>query len=80
MIKEQHLDRFVARNMETLPDSLTDRKEHLVTLLSLLPKNYARRSGVVMALEAIRTHEQEQLKFRELLNPSQHDGHNGGGK
>lgn len=67
MINPKHLDHFVARFMSALPPNFADRKEDLVTLLCLLPKSYPRRLDLVAALEALRAHEIEQLKFRELL-------------
>ena len=72
MINPKHLDHFVARFMANLPDSLAARKEDLVTLLVLLPKNYPRRFEVIQAIDALRAHEQAQLKFQQVLN--------GGGK
>ena len=36
-------------------------------LLCLLPKSYPRRIDIVKALEALRAHEHEQLKFADLL-------------
>lgn len=68
MIPDKHLDSFVARFMGNLPDSLTARKEDLVTLLCLLPKKYPRRDEILKALELIRAHEREQMKFSDLLN------------
>ena len=53
--------------MANLPDSLTARKEDLITLLSLLPKNYARRGEIILALEAIHAHERAQMEFQALL-------------
>lgn len=67
MINAKHLDAFVARFMSNLPDKFSERKEDLVTLLCLLPKTYPRRIAVITALEALRAHELEQLKFRELI-------------
>jgi len=61
MINPEHLDHFVARFMAALPEKFSDRKEDLVTLLCLLPKDYPRRKDIVKALEALRAHEQTQL-------------------
>lgn len=63
-----HLNHFVARCMDHLPDSLSARKEDLVTLLSLLPKWYPRRQEIVIVLRGIQQHEAAQATFRELLN------------
>ena len=77
-INPKHLNSFVARTMANLSDSMAERKEDLVTLLCLLPKNYEHRNGVIKAIEAIRAHELAQLKFQDLLQPADHrDGHNG---
>jgi hypothetical protein len=57
----------VARTIARLPDNIAQRKEDLVTLLVLLPKNYPRRTEVKQVLESIRAHELAQMKFQELL-------------
>jgi len=69
----KHLDRFVARTMANLSDRLSERKEDLVTLLRLLPKNYARRTDIMIVLRGIQQHERAQSKFQSLL-----ETHNGG--
>lgn len=58
---------IVGRFMDRLPDSLSARKEDLVTLLGLLPKDYPLRAEIRTTLELIHAHEREQMKFRELL-------------
>lgn len=68
MINPVHLDHFVARSMAALPDKISERKEDLVTLLWLLPKDYPRRIDIIKALELIKQHEQAQFKFAALLN------------
>jgi hypothetical protein len=68
MIKPHHLDHFVARYIFRLPENINDRKEDLVTLLSLLPKDYPRRREIRALLEIIRAHELAQMRFQELLN------------
>ena len=67
MVKPEFLERFVARVMSNLPDSLSERKQDLVTLLVLLPKNFSKRTEIIRALEAIRAHEMVQGKFKLLL-------------
>ena len=69
MIKQHHLDNFVARYIARLPEKISERKEDLVTLLVLLPKNYSRRQDVKQLIESIRAHEQAQMRFQELLQP-----------
>ena len=49
--------------MANLPDSLSARKEDLVTLLVLLPKNYSRRFEIIKVIDALNAHEQAQMKF-----------------
>lgn len=67
-----HLDSFVAHSVSTLPDSLRARKTILVTLLSLLPKNYHDRARLWKLLENLHQHESAQLKFNTIIR---HDGH-----
>lgn len=74
MISNEHLDRFVARFIARLPDSFSERKQDLLTLLCLLPKSYARRAEIKTMVELMNEHEREQLKFVGLL------GLNGGAK
>ena len=57
MIKPHHLDHFVARFILNLPANITERKEDLVTLLALLPKDYPRRVEIRHLLESIHAHE-----------------------
>ena len=64
----QQLESFVAHTMTNLPDSLRLRKATLVTLLYLLPRDFAGRCEVVKSLEAIHAHERTQLKFSALLS------------
>lgn len=58
------LDAHVALVMGALPDSFSQRKAALVTLLFLLPRGYARRDEVGEALRALRIHEQAQARFQ----------------
>lgn len=59
----QELDQLVAITMGALPDSLRARKVALVTLLFLLPRDYAGREIVSEALQGLRIHEQAQARF-----------------
>lgn len=74
MIKPHHLDNFVARYVARLPEKIAERKEDLVTLLSLLPKNYSRREEIKELIQHIRAHELAQLKFQEIFTPHGKDG------
>ena len=70
-IKPHHLDHFVARFVARMSSNIVERKEDLVTLLALLPKNYPRRGEIMEMLHCIRAHELAQLKFSELLTHNQ---------
>lgn len=61
---EQELDLLAGITMGALPDSFTQRKAALVTLLYILPRSYAGRSKVGQALSALHAHEQAQARFK----------------
>ena len=58
------LDSLVGITMCALPDSFTQRKAALVTLLYLLPRGYEGREHVNEALQCLRIHEQAQARFQ----------------
>lgn len=58
------LDMLTSITMGALPDSLTQRKAALVTLLYLLPRDYVNRAVVSEALQHLRAHEQAQARFQ----------------
>lgn len=58
------LDLLVSIVMGALPDSFTQRKTALVTLLFVLPRGYSRRHEIGKALSALRIHEQAQARFQ----------------
>lgn len=75
------LDLLVGLTMGALPDSFSQRKAVLVTLLFLLPRGYAGRDAVCEALRGLRIHEQAQARFVFSGQPTAASGqHNGGGK
>lgn len=67
-----HVDRLVAHTVASLPDSLRERKILLVTLHALAPRDYEHRDDIMAMVEALRQHEELQLKFSGLI------GRNGG--
>lgn len=67
MIPRKHLDHFVTRYIERLPEKISDRREDLIVLLSLLPRGYSRRHEIMEMLQHIRAHEQAQLNFNKIL-------------
>ena len=58
------LDLLVSITMNSLPDSLSQRKAALVTLLYLLPRNYEGRVFVSESLAGLRAHDQAQARFQ----------------
>lgn len=57
-------DLLVGITMRSLPDSLTQRKAALVTLLYLLPRSYEGRAVVSESLAGLRAHDQAQARFQ----------------
>ena len=64
-----HLEHFVARFIARLPDKTSERKEDLVTLLTLLPKDYPRRAELNEMLHHLLAHEAAQLNFPGSSKP-----------
>lgn len=62
---EQELDLLVGITMGALPDSFTQRKAALVTLLYLLPRSYGGRSKVGQALSTLHAHDQVRFQFAQ---------------
>jgi len=56
----ESLDAFVFSVLEHLPDSYAARRNTLVVLLDLLPRNYDRRELVALALQGLHAHENAQ--------------------
>lgn len=66
----ESLHAFVAHVVASLPDSLRLRKAVLVTLLSLLPRNYNRRDDLNILLYNLSYHIDDQQKLAlTLLKP-----------
>jgi hypothetical protein len=60
---KEHVNAFVEHVVATLPDSLRLRKICLVTLESLLPRDYPGRHQLAKLTETLRAHEGAQLHF-----------------
>lgn len=66
MIKQpqpEALDHFVDLVIGALPDSHSQRKDTLIVLLALLPRNYDRRALLMQSLQALHAHDHAQMRL-----------------
>lgn len=66
-LKTEHIDQFVAHTMANLPDSLKARKTVLVTLHTLLPRDYERTDEIGQMIQSLNHQEALQVKFTNLF-------------
>lgn len=78
------LRRQINRQLNTLPDSIGERKEVLADLMALTPTKWPERRMIANLLLSIHDHElfveRAQLQFSELLSGGNLSGDGQGGK